>query len=1203
MNCREIQDLLSGYIYDALSPEEQKEVSSHLEHCPHCSEELENLKKSFSMLECWEDREPPPALASATISALTEKKVSLFSLWLPRLRFAFGFIVVAYMVVMGGVYSLHKFLPMDDQQTLFNAPSQLFPEAPASFRIVVQTLKGDHPVKGAKVKVELQNNKTKQKTGLFVGTTDADGTVEPRIKVPSLTEGSYTIIVNTRSIRGKNTIQSPVSLERYCRILLSTDRPIYQPGQTIHIRSLAVLEGLRKAPESGTSVFEVEDPKGNKVFKKSAPVGAFGIASSDFILAREINTGNYRIRATIGKDTAERVVEVKRYVLPKFKIAFEPSRKVYRPGETITGTVKGSYFFGKSVQKGRVLIDLSTFDVAFHRISHLEGKTDAEGVFKLSIPLPSYFVGQPLEKGEGLLKCDISLRDSAGHEEKLTETLHVAETAEDSSQAGFRGKKLPITIDIIPEKKTFIPGIGQKVFVVTTLPGGASPLSCDVTLVTSEGILRSTSDRFGIAEFMITPDSQSSMMKIEAQKGNDCYRVFNVTLNASMDSDGVLLRTDKALYTVGTSLKATVLSPEKMGTVYLDVLRNDQIILTKALELTDGRSEMTLDLTDDCTGTLTINAYRTTNYTAESDSGITVRDTRMVTVFPSRDLTVSARSDKKTYRPGDKAHICYEVKDDTGIPVPAAIGVNIVDESVFALADRHPGLEKIYFAIEQEIMEPKIEVCTHNKSINISEITEAPRDDISTQRAAEVLFTALLQDRPINFMSSLKETQDRYWMAKEGYLNIVRIMIWIPAILVIVWLCVIYRTSLITVLKYCGYLVIAVIAMGALFSASRYLLTIKERQYNDCWSNLKNMGIALEMYSSDNQGRYPHSLSLLTPGYLRSLPTCPSAGRITYSYTWTVIPDCYTVWCNGSYHIHNHRPNFPEYDAVVGLYEKGDDCGTGAHESDGPAIIDTIRFCRSSNQGGTGTRETQSSNATQAQTPEHRKVQGSLSSAPDIRVRQLFPETLYWNPLVITDEKGKAEIEVPIADSITTWRMAATASTGEGIIGSTTAPLAVFQEFFIEPDLPEHLTRGDEITLPVAVYNYLPHPQKITVTLKSSDWFDTTGPTTRTVMLNASDVGSVPFTISVKKVGDFRFKVEGRSNERSDAVSKPIRVDPEGRETVVTQNGNMEKRAACSITIPPDSVPGGSTVLAKIYPAMTTQIVDGLDGMLRMPYG
>ncbi len=92
-----------------------------------------------------------------------------------------------------------------------------------------------------------------------------------------------------------------------------------------------------------------------------------------------------------------------------------------------------------------------------------------------------------------------------------------------------------------------------------------------------------------------------------------------------------------------------------------------------------------------------------------------------------------------------------------------------------------------------------------------------------------------------------------------------------------------------------------------------------------CKSNLKNIGTAMEMYSCDNKGRYPTSLFLLTPNYLRVLPTCPAAGFDTYSqgYKVTVVPDCYTVMCTGHHHAESGMPeNFPKYDAIQGLSEE-----------------------------------------------------------------------------------------------------------------------------------------------------------------------------------------------------------------------------------------------------------------------------------------
>jgi len=89
-----------------------------------------------------------------------------------------------------------------------------------------------------------------------------------------------------------------------------------------------------------------------------------------------------------------------------------------------------------------------------------------------------------------------------------------------------------------------------------------------------------------------------------------------------------------------------------------------------------------------------------------------------------------------------------------------------------------------------------------------------------------------------------------------------------------------------------------------------------------CEFNLKNIGTALEMYSTDNSGRYPTALSQLTPNYLRIIPTCPQAHRNTYSQAFVSAsnPDAYTVICQGSYHDKaGLKTNFPQYTSVRGL--------------------------------------------------------------------------------------------------------------------------------------------------------------------------------------------------------------------------------------------------------------------------------------------
>lgn len=79
-------------------------------------------------------------------------------------------------------------------------------------------------------------------------------------------------------------------------------------------------------------------------------------------------------------------------------------------------------------------------------------------------------------------------------------------------------------------------------------------------------------------------------------------------------------------------------------------------------------------------------------------------------------------------------------------------------------------------------------------------------------------------------------------------------------------------------------------------------------------------------------------------------------------------------------------------------------------------------------------------------------------SAP--RVRSYFPEALYINPEIITDGDGRASISIPLADSITTWRMAMLASTVHGALGSATSSLKVFQDFLLISTCQSRLPRA-----------------------------------------------------------------------------------------------------------------------------------------------
>src|SRR6202011_1794828 len=123
--------------------------------------------------------------------------------------------------------------------------------------------------------------------------------------------------------------------------------------QAIHIRALALDRSDHEAASSHKMIFELEDSRGNKVFKKATETDQFGVASAEFGLADEVNLGTYHLRALMGdtdapSNTAEIALTVERYVLPKFKVTVEfadekngkKQKRGYKSGDHVTGTVR-----------------------------------------------------------------------------------------------------------------------------------------------------------------------------------------------------------------------------------------------------------------------------------------------------------------------------------------------------------------------------------------------------------------------------------------------------------------------------------------------------------------------------------------------------------------------------------------------------------------------------------------------------------------------------------------------------------------------------------------------------------------------------------------------------------------------------------------------------------------------------------------------
>src|SRR5262249_57871241 len=72
----------------------------------------------------------------------------------------------------------------------------------------------------------------------------------------------------------------------------------------------------------------------------------------------------------------------------------------------------------------------------------------------------------------------------------------------------------------------------------------------------------------------------------------------------------------------------------------------------------------------------------------------------------ARQLDLQAKFDKDEYRPGGKARLTLTLTDASKRPAPGAISLAAVDEAVFAVLEQMPGMERTFFALEQQLLQP-----------------------------------------------------------------------------------------------------------------------------------------------------------------------------------------------------------------------------------------------------------------------------------------------------------------------------------------------------------------------------------------------------------------------------------------------------------------------------------------------------------------
>ena len=1159
----------------------------------------------------------------------------------------------------------------------------------ASLRVVAAESKSGEPLRASRIKLEFVHGETAER--LFEGETDAHGTAEVMFDVPPAGFGPRTLRVTAETPLGLVTTNQPVQIERRNKILLTTDKPLYQPGQTIHLRALALDASTRAAAADQPLTLEIEDAKGNKVFKRRGRTDRFGIASADFELADEVNFGPYHVRAVLGEDAAvytqEKTVTVDRYVLPKFKVEIElgkdagrEQQSYYSPGETVEGKVTARYMFGKPLVNAGVTVVLKSFDVEATEVGRLTGKTDAEGRFSFSSRLPDFLAGRSTQQGSAPVSIGVEIKDTADHTETKSRDILVSNT--------------PILIMAVPESGQLLPGLENRVFVLTSYPDGR-PAETTVSGDLSGSPFKT--DESGVAVVPVRPvgtETGAMQFKLKATDAQGRAGEATVKLEARSQPQSLMLRTGRAVLKVGDKLRLETISTRERGAVYVDVVKDGQTLLTRALETGGGRGRLDVDLTPEMFGAVEVRAYQ---FTSDADP---ISDRKLVYVDPADDLRIAVSAARDSYKPGEDARIEFRATDAAGRPVSAALGVEIVDEAVFALSDKQPGFEKVFMHLQKELLTPRYEVHQFSfEQVVLDDFQgEAANRAGRRERAAEVLlaaagtvtgkdvrgvygrepfeakrqeYSSLYTRRVAELAQALAPAMTKYYEAhppsKEGFGRDLRLLASTGT------------GQSLSLTDPWGNPVNGDGAFSAGDTGVYFSLRSNGPDGRSATADDINIGILAQrdgplerVRTSRFRGSATVEEGVVGGGgvqvvgavkdehgtpveRVKVLASRVSDGKAVWVYTDAqgsfavadLPPGNYRVTFESEAH---HTTTYKTLALVAGargrvetvLATRGPrgvrlSLYGSNYELDGVSEVVTVTADGGGRGGFRGRQirdlpiNARRAEAAQLMAPAANAAAGAdkLSDDRDVRredakqeggggagprVRSYFPETLYTNPALITDGDGRASVNITLADSITTWRITSLASTAAGALGSSTAPLRVFQDFFVDLDLPVSVTQGDEVAVPVAVYNYLPTPQSVSLELRQDDWFTLEGGDTshKQVEVGAGEVTVAHFRLKASKIGDQQLQVTGRLGGRTseaagtssgDAVARNLTVVPNGEERLVVHNERLEGSATEEVSIPEEAIPDASKIFVKFYPGALSQMVEGLDSILRMPGG
>jgi len=221
--------------------------------------------------------------------------------------------------------------------------------------------------------------------------------------------------------------------------------------------------------------------------------------------------------------------------------------------------------------------------------------------------------------------------------------------------------------------------------------------------------------------------------------------------------------------------------------------------------------------------------------------------------------------------------------------------------------------------------------------------------------------------------------------------------------------------------------------------------------------------------------------------------------------------------------------------------------------------------------------------------------------------RELLDTLLLWNPRIVLDAQGQAQVTVPLNDALTSFRIVAVADAGTGLFGTGHATIAATQDLQIISGLPPLVREDDQFRAQVTLRNTTAKAMKVEATPRAT-LLDLTPQTVDIPAGESRELAwnvTAPAQLALTRAEAILWEIEAKDTlgDARDALKLSQRIVPAVPLTV-QQATLVQLDAPFTLDVgpPQDALPGRGGLKLSLQP----RLAEGLDGVrdwfARYPY-